>query len=103
MRVSFTHNSTFLKLLPQQFVIFNLAYQMKIAEKETTLGIERVRVYSTSTFCFSWTSPGLEKGNIRLVLFRDHDLKGRKLVFDSAAVHKAVEPQKVEILTASRN
>ena len=44
-------------------------------------------------FIFRWTSPGLDKSQIRLVLFRDHDIKGRKLLFDSAAVQ--LEPQKV--------
>ena len=35
-----------------------------------------------------WKSPKFDTSQIRLVLFQDHDIRGRLLLFDSKAIKK---------------
>lgn len=40
-----------------------------------------------------WTSPSFDKDNVRVVIFRDHDIKGRSLIYDSSVVVPIVDRQ----------
>ncbi|XP_064621785.1 folliculin-interacting protein 1-like isoform X2 [Lineus longissimus] len=39
----------------------------------------------------SWNAPDFKKSQIRLVVFKDHDIRGRNILFDSKAIKKVEE------------